>query len=238
MPQNSEISPRDFALIAAKITAVILFEFCVIAFVLFFGAGTVRWEGGWLFLLLVTVSIIPAIVALVRHDPALVEARTQLAPKGQPLADRLFVPLHTLMMLLWAAMAGYDSVRHDWTHVPMALRVAAAFFIPVATWMGYQTMRQNPFLTTCVHVQSDRGHRVVDTGAYAIVRHPFYAVTIGYQLCASLVLGSWLSFALALVIAGMVALRVCFEERLLERELAGYAAYKQRTPWRLVPGVW
>ncbi len=238
MSTHSDISPRDFALIAVKITLVILFEFFVIAFLLFFGAGTVHWEGGWVFLMLVTVSIIPAVIALVRHDPALVNERTKLSPKGQPLADRLFVPLHTLMMLLWALLAGYDSVRHDWSHVPMSLRVAAALFIPVATWMGYQTMRQNPYLTTCVHVQNDRGHRVVDSGAYAIVRHPFYAVTIAYQLCASLVLGSWLSFALGLVIAGMVALRIGFEEKLLERDLPGYAAYKLRTPWRLVPGVW
>ncbi len=236
--QTQTSAPFNYAMLAVKITAVIVVEILVVAFLLFYGAGTIRWEGGWIFLLLVTVSVIPATIALAIHDPALLEARTNLAPKGQPLADRLFVPIHTAMMLLWTLAAGYDSVRHDWSHVPMSLRVLAALFIPVATWMGYQTMRQNPFLTTCVHVQSDRGHQVIDTGAYAIVRHPFYAVTIAYQLSASLLLGSWLSVTLCLVIAGMIALRIQFEEQHLEQGLAGYAAYKRATPWRLVPGVW
>ena len=84
----------------------------------------------------------------------------------------------------------------------------------------------------------DRAHRVVDSGLYAVVRHPFYAVTIGYQICASLVLGSWLSLGVAILVAGMLALRIRVEERYLVRELAGYAAYQRRTPWRLVPGLW
>jgi protein-S-isoprenylcysteine O-methyltransferase Ste14 len=36
----------------------------------------------------------------------------------------------------------------------------------------------------------------------------------------------------------MLALRIRVEERYLVRELAGYAAYQRRTPWRLMPGVW
>lgn len=238
MKPHTHIDPRTYAFIAVKITLVIFVELVVLAFLLFYGAGTVRWAGGWAFLLLATGSLIPATIALMVHEPGLVDARTKLAPKGQPLADRLFVPAHTMMMLLWAGVAGIDSVRHEWSHVPLMLRVAAAAAIPLATWAGYLTMRQNPYLATCVYVQDDRAHRVVDTGLYAIVRHPFYAVTIGYQICASLVLGSWLSLCVALMIALMLALRIRVEERYLVRELAGYAAYQRRTLWRLVPGVW
>ncbi|MBI1219265.1 MAG: hypothetical protein GC186_12020 [Rhodobacteraceae bacterium] len=238
MKSPTPVDPLTFAFIAVKITLVIFAEFVVIAFLLFYGAGTVHWAGGWAFLLLATGSLIPATIALIVHDPGLVDARTKLAPKGQPGADRLFVPAHTLMMLVWAGVAGIDSVRHHWSYVPLALRIVAAAVIPLATWAGYLTMRQNPYLATCVYVQDDRAHRVVDHGLYAVVRHPFYAVTIAYQICASLVLGSWLSVFVALIVAVMLALRIRVEERYLARELAGYAAYQRHTPWRLVPGLW
>ncbi|MDE3080349.1 MAG: isoprenylcysteine carboxylmethyltransferase family protein [Paracoccaceae bacterium] len=234
----NSINSRTLAFIAIKITIVIIAELLVTAFLLFFGAGTVRWAGGWIFLLLVTVSLIPAIIGLVIHDPALVDSRTRLSPSDQPLGDKLFVPIHTGLILLWALVAGFDSVRHQWSHVPFALRLAAAAFIPVATWAGYRTMRENPYLTTTVTVQADRAHRVVDTGAYAYVRHPFYSVTIAYQACASLVLGSWLSLAVAGAVALLLALRIGIEEKHLEEQLADYASYKLATPWRLFPGIW
>ncbi|WP_102223965.1 methyltransferase family protein [Acidimangrovimonas sediminis] len=224
--------------LAVKIGAALGFELLIFAGVLFYGAGTDDWTGGWFFLGLVTISIFPAAYALLRHDPKLIEARLSLAPRGQPLSDRIFVPFHSAMILLWAASAGYDAVRHGWSHVPFDLRAAAALCLPLCVWMGYMTMRQNPFLATTVCLQTDRGHRVVDNGAYAIVRHPFYTVTIACQLSASLLLGSWLSVALTLIIAAMLALRLVHEERFLEENLAGYASYKARTVWRLVPGLW
>lgn len=224
--------------VAIKLAAAILFELAMFAGVLFYGAGTDDWTGGWIFLIIVTLSVLPATVALMHHDPMLVRSRLQLSPRGQPLADRLFVPLHSAMVLLWAASAGYDSVRHGWSHVPFDLRVVSALCIPLCVWLGYLTMRQNPFLVTTVCHQPERGHRVIDTGAYAIVRHPFYSVTIALQLAASLMLGSWLSVAITLVVTAMIAARLVQEEAFLERNLAGYASYKQRTAWRLVPGVW
>ncbi len=224
--------------IAIKISAAIAVEVLAVSVALFYGAGTDDWTTGWAFLLIATLSAIPAISALLIHDPQLLDARTRLSPKGQPLADRLFVPAHSFMMLVWAAVAGYDAGRLGWSHVPMSLRLAAALFIPVGTWLAYQTMRQNPYLTTCVHIQTDRGHQVVDTGAYSIVRHPFYLVTIAYQLSASLLLGSWMSVLVSLIIAAMIAVRIFYEEDHLERNLQGYAEYKCRTQWRLIPGLW
>lgn len=236
--KKHSIDTRTLAFIAVKITVVIIAELLVTAFLLFFGAGTIRWEGGWVFLIVVTASLIPAIIGLVIHDPALIDSRTKLSPSDQPMGDKLFVPIHTGLILLWALTAGFDSVRHHWSHVPFALRLAAAAFIPIATWAGYRTMRENPYLTTTVTVQSDRSHRVVDTGAYSVVRHPFYSVTILYQFCASIMLGSWLSLAVAVVVALLLGLRIGIEEKHLEQELSGYAAYKRSTPWRLVPGLW
>jgi protein-S-isoprenylcysteine O-methyltransferase Ste14 len=79
---------------------------------------------------------------------------------------------------------------------------------------------------------------VIDTGPYAVVRHPMYAAAILYLVGIPLLLGSWLGLLVVpLMIAGM-APRAVLEERLLRRELQGYADYTTRVRYRLIPGVW
>ena len=79
---------------------------------------------------------------------------------------------------------------------------------------------------------------MVDTGLYGILRHPMYAVTLLLFLSMPLVLGSPLSFAVMLIYPLLIVKRIRNEEEVLERELKGYAAYKQRVKYRLFPGIW
>jgi protein-S-isoprenylcysteine O-methyltransferase len=83
------------------------------------------------------------------------------------------------------------------------------------------------------------GHEVVDSGPYRLVRHPSYT---GMVLCSTglgLMLGNWISLALA----GLPTLigftwRLLGEEKVLLAELGeSYRAYMERTK-RLIPGVW
>jgi protein-S-isoprenylcysteine O-methyltransferase Ste14 len=84
-------------------------------------------------------------------------------------------------------------------------------------------------------VAADRG--VVTRGPYALVRHPVYAAYIIIQL-------GYLLQSISLRNAAVVALATCcnvgravVEERLLARSDA-YLDYRDRVPWRLMPGVW
>ena len=79
---------------------------------------------------------------------------------------------------------------------------------------------------------------MISLGAYSIVRHPFYAVLTTFFLSGSLLLGSWLSFAVSASIGVLLAFRCVREERYLARELEGYADYMQQVPSRLIPHVW
>jgi protein-S-isoprenylcysteine O-methyltransferase Ste14 len=82
------------------------------------------------------------------------------------------------------------------------------------------------------------GQRVVDTGPYAIVRHPMYACALLYLVGTPLALGSyWGFFALAFMLPFLLW-RLVDEERLLARELPGYADYLNRVRYRLVPLLW
>ena len=79
---------------------------------------------------------------------------------------------------------------------------------------------------------------MVDTGLYGIVRHPMYAVTVLLFLSMPLVLGSVISFGVFLVYPAILVKRIRNEEEVLERELEGYKAYKQKVKYRLIPFVW
>jgi protein-S-isoprenylcysteine O-methyltransferase Ste14 len=99
----------------------------------------------------------------------------------------------------------------------------------------YFVFRENTYGAAIIRVEENQ--RVVSTEPYAIVRHPMYAAGLILMLGIPLALGSWWGF-LALV-PGVLALawRILDEERLLKRELQGYAEYTQRVRFRLIPGL-
>jgi len=78
----------------------------------------------------------------------------------------------------------------------------------------------------------------VDTGLYGIVRHPMYSATLLLFLSMPLVLGSLYAFLIFLVYPPLIIKRIKDEEALLEKELRGYTAYKQKVKYRLIPFVW
>ena len=92
--------------------------------------------------------------------------------------------------------------------------------------------------TAPVRVQHERDHAVVDSGAYAVIRHPFYAANPLIFVGPGLWLGSYVAVVLTIVPVALMVLRLGQEERYLHRELPGYQAYMLRVPHRLVPGVW
>jgi protein-S-isoprenylcysteine O-methyltransferase Ste14 len=102
----------------------------------------------------------------------------------------------------------------------------------------YWAMAVNPFLSTIVRIQDDRGHFVVTSGPYRYVRHPMYAMILLMWPGIALELGSWWALIPAVVIAIVFVIRTTLEDRTLQAELPGYAAYGQQTRYRLLPGVW
>ena len=98
--------------------------------------------------------------------------------------------------------------------------------------------RENSFAAPVVKHQEEREHKVVDTGVYAIVRHPMYAGIFVFNVGMALWLESYAGALAALVPIGLLAVRIVFEERFLREELPGYEAYTERVRYRLIPFVW
>ena len=82
------------------------------------------------------------------------------------------------------------------------------------------------------------GHRVIDTGPYALVRHPIYTGLI-FALLATAIAQAWISgLAGAVLITFGLWVKARIEERSLTAELGAdaYGAYRRRVPM-LIPGI-
>ena len=132
-----------------------------------------------------------------------------------------------------------DSERYHWSApMPAGLRAAGIALFLAGFAFVIHAMAYNQFFSPKIRLQDERGHHLIDTGPYAIVRHPGYAgMALG---CAALPLaiGSWWTCVLMVPSVVFFLRRVGVEDRFLHASLPGYGEYAARVPSRLVPGIW
>ena len=203
------------------------------ALLLFIPAGTWRWWNAWLMIVILFAPMLAAGFVMMARSPALL--RSRLKAKEERQEQKLVILLSGLLFTGSFVLAGLNF-RFGWIAQPVWLVWAAAVVFLLAYLLYAEVLRENVWLSRTVEVQE--GQQVVDTGLYGLVRHPMYTVTIFLFLSMPLVLGSPLSFLLMLGYIPIIVLRIRSEEALLEEELAGYAAYKTRVRWRLIPFIW
>jgi protein-S-isoprenylcysteine O-methyltransferase Ste14 len=80
------------------------------------------------------------------------------------------------------------------------------------------------------------GHRIVDTGPYALVRHPIYTGLLTSAIATTAIKGSVHAFIGLGMLLIAYQLKARLEEKFLSEELGAeaYAAYRRRVPM-LIP---
>ena len=204
--------------------------------ILFVPAGRLDWTLGWIYLGVTTAGIAVNWACLRRWNPELIDRRMRFGA-GTKSWDKVWSALFAPVMLAIYVVAGLEARDGVGSLPPAAWPLGLAIFIPgsaLFTW----SMTVNPFFEKTVRIQTDHGHRVIDTGPYAYLRHPGYAGFVGWVLSSPLLLGSaWALVPAALAIAGIV-IRTALEDRTLNAELPGYPEYAARVRFRLIPGLW
>lgn len=206
--------------------------------VLLIPAGTLHWEAAWLFLATTAVLGLAGGLWLAKVDPALLEERMRpMMQEGQPASDKTFMLAFGAAALAWFIVLGLDHRWHG-ANLPVALQALGYLLMLAATLFMLRVVRENTFAAPVVKVQAERGHRVIDSGPYAWVRHPMYSGAVLYFVAIALLLGSLWGVVFTPVFFVLFAIRAGLEERALTGGLPGYADYVAKVRYRLVPGLW
>ena len=159
--------------------------------------------------------------------------------RREPIASRL---LHVLPLLLAAWLLWGDRVPVSFLNERFLPRATWAFWFAVVltalgllftvwarvyigrNWSGVVTIKQ--------------GHELIDTGPYAVVRHPIYTGLLIAFIGSAVARGEWRGVLAVLIAWAALWRKLRLEERwMIERFGEKYVAYRGRVP-ALVPWKW
>jgi len=223
-----------------QLAGSLLVGFVLFALILFVPAWTVRWWQAWI-LIAVTIGAAAWMgIWLLAHDRELLRERLRPAIQpDQPWSDKLAISSLLLTTFAWFAFAAIDVSYLRWLPPPpRGAAILGLVLVVVSLGWTFLPLRQNRFLATAVRRQVERGHRLVDSGVYAYVRHPLYTGVVVFLVGSALWLGSTSALVSTPIPLSLLVVRLLLEERFLCRELPGYEAYTQRVRYRLFPWVW
>jgi len=226
------------SVISAKTLIVDTLQLLVFSVVFFLAAGTVSWFYGWLFLILFYGYSFWVLLWMLRHNPGLIEERTSGFKYDQPTWDKVVYVILLVVFSIWWVSIPLDAVRFHLSQMPTWLHLVGLLVLLSSFYLMFLSIRENPYLSSVVRIQEDRGHTVVSTGPYRYVRHPLYTSVLLLFLGSALLLGSWIGVFLGILLEGIVAGRAVGEERVLQKGLKGYDAYMAQVRWRLIPHIW
>jgi protein-S-isoprenylcysteine O-methyltransferase Ste14 len=199
------------------------------------GAWALGFWQVWAYLAISLVSAAAIVAYLKRVDPKLLERRLR-GPGAEKETSQKLTQLAAAMAFLGAIVLSLLDHYFSWSHVPAVVTIAGWALLVVGYLVIFLSLRENTFAAVNVAVES--GQKVISTGPYAIVRHPYYVGLLVWILATPLALGSWWGLLMLAPMVLVIASRIRYEERFLNQHLRGYAAYCQSLRYRLVPLIW
>ena len=231
---NSSLPPRELVRAFASLAVAL----ALMVALLFLSAGTLSWARGWCFMLAFVLLILASMAWLWRVNPEIFVARARPTGPGTKGWDKLIM---VLLLTAYAAIfvvAGLDDGRFHWAPVPDWL-VLLGYGLVVLGFAGVAWAEAvNRHFEPSVRIQTDRGHTVISTGPYALVRHPGYVAGSLLATGAAWALGSWWALVPAVVVVVTMLVRTNIEDATLQQELPGYAEFVQKTRYKWLPGIW
>ena len=205
----------------------------IIGALLFAPANSFEYWNGWLFMGLLFIPMFIAGIILMIKNPELLRKRLNAREKEN---EQKWVLLFSGLMFIAGFIVAGLNYRYSWTVLPKAVTIVSSILFIIAYILYAEVLRENTYLSRTIEVQENQ--KVIDTGLYGIVRHPMYAVTIVLFLTMPLILGSIISFIIFLIYPIIIGKRIKNEEKVLERDLKGYAEYKKKVKFKVIPFVW
>ena len=234
--QTAEQSQKSS--LAARSARRMALTLLVLGFLIFAPAHSFHFWQAWLYLGLQTASWGYFFAYFLKHDPQLAERRLQ-SKESEPV-QKWALKLFSILLYVGFVSVGLDF-RLGWSRrshggVPFALVLVAQAAVVAGYVLVFWVMKTNTFAASVIRVEE--GQRVIDSGPYAMVRHPMYTGMALTSVATPLALASYVALPVFVLMIPVLVYRLTHEERTLRRDLAGYTEYCARVRFRLVPGLW
>jgi protein-S-isoprenylcysteine O-methyltransferase Ste14 len=171
-----------------------------------------------------------------KHAPALIERRMEVGPGAeQEKSQKIIQAIAGALSCAVFMVPGFDHRFHR-SSVPAPLALAVDAVVMLALLIVFRVFKENSYTASTVQVEANQ--QVISTGPYAWIRHPMYAGSALGFLATPFALDSLWALLPAILLCGVVVVRLLDEERYLSENLPGYDAYCQKVRYRLIPYVW
>ncbi len=219
------------------LTAIYLLIFPTL---ILFLSGDWLWIEGWIFNIWFIALCATTIIYLYRNDPALLAERYKQPGTANQIGwDKYVVYGLVLGFILWIVIMPLDAKRYGWSaDFPLWLKTLGGIGLLLSSFLFYRSYADNTFVSSLVRIQAERKQQVVSTGVYGFVRHPMYLGGILLFIGTPLLLGSIYGVLIGVLVSFLLVARIIGEERMLVKELEGYADYRKKVKYRLIPLIW
>ena len=218
---------------------------------LFWPAGTIFWLEGWIYLVIFFISLSLMFIILNNNNPEILYNRMNMKKlsmrkrreKGVEEnkiitkasgTDKIILPLFGVFFIAVFVIPALDR-RFNWSTSCIWSEIIGFIFLPISFFIVYRVMLENAYASKVLDIREDMGQKLIDTGPYAIVRHPMYSGFSLMVISIALGLGSWYALFPAILAIIFLGIRIKYEEAMLMEGLEGYKDYKQRVKFKMIP---
>jgi protein-S-isoprenylcysteine O-methyltransferase Ste14 len=207
----------------------------VMGFILFLSAGTIHYWQAWGYLAVSFGSSLLITLYLSRYDPALLARRVSAGPTAEKENPQKIIVLFTSIgFIALLSVPGLDN-RFGWSTTPPVVAILGDVLVLAGFYIVFLVYKENTFASAKIEIAADQ--KVIATGPYALVRHPMYAGGLSLMIGTPLALGSYWGLLALVPMSPFLVWRILDEEQFLAINLPGYAEYRAKVRWRLIPRV-
>jgi protein-S-isoprenylcysteine O-methyltransferase Ste14 len=221
---------------------------------LFWPAGTFFWLEGWIYLVIFFISFSLMFIILNKKNPEILYNRMKMKKlsmrkrreKGSEEnkiitrasgTDKIILPLFGVFFIAVFIIPALDR-RFNWSTISIWSEIVGFILLPISFFIVYRVMLENAYASKVLDIREDMGQKLIDTGPYAIVRHPMYSGFSLMVISIALGLGSWYALVPAILAIIFLGVRIKYEEVMLIEGLEGYKDYKQRVKFKMIPKLY
>lgn len=208
----------------------------ILAAALFLPAWTFDYWQAWLFLALLAACVLAITLYLMKKDPKLLDRRLDAGPGAEKETTQKVI--QSLAMIAFVAVIVFPALDHrfGWSTAPPSAVAAGNVLVALGLLIVFLVFKENTFASATIEVET--GQQVISTGPYRLVRHPMYSGSLIMLFGVPLALGSWWGLLTFIPFTLVLVWRLLDEEKFLVKNLPGYAEYRGRVRYHLLPRIW